>query len=120
MELSDHEVEQLRKLEQQLAADDPGFAETLTDARKKPRRRLVLGILVSVFGVAVTVGALAIGGEWVVPVGVAGFIVTLAGALLAVGKPTGPFDSTESGRDRGRFMARMEQRWDDRKNGRPQ
>jgi len=118
MPLSEHEQRLLEQIERALYAEDPKFASTVRGGRfRKPARRrraqgvalFVLGLVLLVVGVAVK--ALWLGG--VPAVSVLGFLVMLAGALLAVTSVTGgkAAASTEAETDRHRFTDRMEQRF---------
>lgn len=113
MGLTDYENEQLRDLEMRLAADDPALAKSLARTKDQPRRSMVLGVLVAVLGIAVTLGGLSFAGAWTVPVGVAGFVLALIGALM-IFKPPRPGIM----KPRRKLMERLEQRWSNRKNGR--
>ncbi|MCW2631782.1 MAG: hypothetical protein JWR88_744 [Pseudonocardia sp.] len=118
MPLSEHEQRLLEQIERALYAEDPKFASNVRGGRfRKPARRrraqgvalFVLGLVLLVVGVAVK--ALWLGG--VPAVSVLGFLVMLAGALLAVTSVTGgkAAASKEAETDRHRFTDRMEQRF---------
>jgi hypothetical protein len=81
--LSEHEQKLLEQIERALVDDDPKFASQVRsgDRRRGARRKLQLGALLVVVGLAVLVGGAAIPS---VPLGVAGFVVMLAGAVLGV------------------------------------
>jgi hypothetical protein len=89
--LSEHEQRQFEAIERALYADDPKFAQTVRrrDPKIAGRRRLGVGVLVLVLGLATLLtGVVTL--RWYV--GVAGFVVMLGGALLgaqAVRKMTG-------------------------------
>ena len=78
MALSEHEQRLLDQLEQQLHADDPKFAHSMASntGRSMSTRRIVLGSLVTVAGLAVLL--LGIWNQFI-PVGVAGFLIMGAG-----------------------------------------
>jgi hypothetical protein len=81
--LSEHEQRLLEQIERALVDDDPKFASTVRtgDRRLKARRRIQLGILAIVVGLAVMVlGPVTHN----VLVGVLGFLVMLGGAVLGV------------------------------------
>lgn len=136
MPLSEEELRLLEQMERALVEEDPKFASTLrgTTLRRSARRRAILAGL----GFAVGVGVLMTGAItqlWFV--GVAGFVVMLATATVALGsmrgrQATGEPSGTEhasgftviQGGRRGRparqpkgrpsqssFMERMEERW---------
>jgi len=80
--LSEHEQRLLEQIERALVDDDPKFASTVRtgDRRQKARRKLQVGIGLVVVGVVVLiVGALKF---W--PLGVLGFLVMFAGAVLGI------------------------------------
>jgi hypothetical protein len=81
--LSEHEQKLLEQIERALVDDDPKFASQVRsgDRRKGARRKLQLGALLIVAGLALLVGGAAIPS---VPIGVVGFLVMLAGAVLGV------------------------------------
>ncbi|SCX50156.1 Protein of unknown function [Klenkia marina] len=83
MPLSEHEQKLLEQIERALVDDDPKFASQVRsgDRRKGARRKLQLGALLVVVGLALLVGGAALPS---VPLGVAGFVVMLAGAGLGV------------------------------------
>ncbi|GHE13115.1 DUF3040 domain-containing protein [Klenkia taihuensis] len=83
MPLSEHEQKLLEQIERALVDDDPKFASQVRsgDRRKGARRKLQLGALLVVVGLAVLVGGAALPS---VPLGVVGFLVMLAGAVLGV------------------------------------
>src|SRR3712207_6204691 len=89
MPLSEHEQRLLDQIERALYAEDPKFASTVRGGRlRKPTRRrriqgvavFALGLVLLVLGVAITTFS-GIGFLWV---SVAGFLVMLGGAVLAV------------------------------------
>src|SRR3954468_19033443 len=81
--LSEHEQRLLEQIERALVDDDPKFASSVRtgDRRQKARRKLQLGVLCVVVGLAVlTGGAVAHS----VVLGVIGFLVMFGGAALGV------------------------------------
>jgi Protein of unknown function (DUF3040) len=81
--LSEHEQRLLEQIERALVDDDPKFASTVRtgDRRLRARRKMQLGVLMVVVGLAVLVlGPVTHN----VVVGVVGFLVMLAGAVLGV------------------------------------
>ena len=125
MPLSEHEQRLLDQIERALYAEDPKFASTVRGGRlRKPTRRrriqgvavFALGLVLLVLGVAITTFS-GIGFVWI---SVAGFLVMLAGAVLAVtsvgakgqadpAKPAEPDKSRFTGRMEERFRRRFEQ-----------
>ncbi|MCZ2824818.1 MULTISPECIES: DUF3040 domain-containing protein [unclassified Modestobacter] len=81
--LSEHEQRLLEQIERALVDDDPKFASTVRtgDRRQKARRKLQLGAVLVVVGLAVVVGGVALPN---VVVGVLGFLVAFGGAVLGV------------------------------------
>ena len=82
MPLSEHEQRLLEQIERALVDDDPKFASSVRtgDRRVKARRRLQLGALLVLAGLAMLIGGVA---QWVV-LGFLGFVVMFAGAALVV------------------------------------
>ena len=83
MPLSEHEQRLLEQIERALVDDDPKFASSVRtgDRRLKARRKLQLGALLVVVGMAVLVGG-AVARS--VPLGVLGFLVAFGGLVLGV------------------------------------
>jgi Protein of unknown function (DUF3040) len=126
MPLSEHEQRLLDQIERALYAEDPKFASTVRGGRlRKPTRRrriqgvavFALGLVLLVLGVAITSLSSASGFLWL---SVAGFLVMLGGAVLAVtsvgakgtagtAKPAEPDKSRFTGRMEERFRRRFEQ-----------
>src|SRR3954451_20512110 len=81
--LSEHEQRLLEQIDRALVDDDPKFASTVRtgDRRLKARRKVQLGALLVVVGLAVLVGGAVLPQ---VLVGVAGFLVAFGGAGFAV------------------------------------
>ncbi len=83
MPLSEHEQRLLEQIERALVDDDPKFASSVRtgDRRLKARRKLQLGAVLVVLGLAVLVGG-AVARS--VPLGVFGFLVAFGGVVLGV------------------------------------
>src|SRR3954451_15805215 len=81
--LSEHEQRLLEQIERALVDDDPKFASTVRtgDRRLRARRKLQIGALLVIVGLAVLVGG-AVAGS--VILGVLGFLVMFGGAALGV------------------------------------
>jgi peptidoglycan/LPS O-acetylase OafA/YrhL len=118
MPLSEHEQRLLDQIERALIAEDPKFASTVRAGRlRKPtRRRRLQGFVLFVLGLVLLVVGVAVRAIWLanVPVvSVVGFLVMLAGAVLAVtslgGGKTAPSKGPES--ERSRFGGKMEERF---------
>ena len=113
MPLSEHEQRLLEQIERALVDDDPKFASTVRtgDRRQKARRKLQLGALLVVLGLAVMVGGVAVPN---VVVGVLGSLISFGGlalgvlnykaatgAVVADAGPAGPAGRPAAGRGRG-------------------
>lgn len=138
MPLSEEELRLLEQMERALSEEDPKFASTLrgTTLRRTARRRAILGGL----GFAVGIAVLMAGVITEVPlIGVAGFVVMLGAATVALtalrgqaasgseppaaprssrgftvidgGRKRGRSGSSRGGRGSGSMMERFEQRW---------
>ena len=96
MPLSEHEQRLLEQIERALVDDDPKFASSVRtgDRRLKARRKLQLGALLVVVGLAVLVGG-AVARS--VPLGVLGFLVMFGGAILGVFNYKAATGAVESG-----------------------
>src|SRR3954463_1353623 len=81
--LSEHEQRLLEQIERALVDDDPKFASSVRtgDRRLRARRKLQLGALLIIVGLAGLVGG-AVARS--VPLGVRGFLVAFGGAALGV------------------------------------
>jgi hypothetical protein len=129
MPLSEQEQRLLEEMERSLYHNDADFVATVSARRGKPNyTSLVVGVLVFVLGIA----ALATGVIVKVPiVGVLGFVIMLAGVLLAVTPGIGRknsststgFSSGAGSRSKTRssggsdFMGRLNDRWEKRQGG---
>jgi hypothetical protein len=128
MPLSEQEQRLLEEMERSLYHNDADFVATVSARRGKPNyTSLVVGVLVFVLGIA----ALATGVIVKVPIiGVLGFVIMLAGVLLAVTPGFGRKDSSTStgmhggpARSKARpvggtdFMGRLNDRWEKRQGG---
>jgi len=137
--LSEEELRLLEQMERALVEEDPKFASTLrgTSLRRSARRRAILAGVVFVLGI----GILMTGAITQLPViGIAGFVVMLASATVALtairgqqsvsaesrstaAHPSRGFTVIDGGRTArmrrprrsrqpsGSFMERMEERW---------
>ncbi|SFK61303.1 DUF3040 domain-containing protein [Geodermatophilus ruber] len=117
MPLSEHEQRLLEQIERALVDDDPKFASSVRtgDRRIKARRKLQLGALLVLVGMAVLVGGAVVPS---VPLGVLGFLIAFGGLALAVlnyksatgaveAGPAGPAGGP-AGRGRGKGKARRQ------------
>jgi len=141
--LSEEELRLLEQMERALVQEDPKLASTLrgTTFRQSARRRAIFAGV----GFAVGVGVLIAGAYYkLIPLGIAGFVIMVGAATMALAALRGPSAATESrapespargftliegGRSRrrtprtsrsqsGSFMERMEGRWRRRRDER--
>jgi Protein of unknown function (DUF3040) len=82
--LSEHEQRLLEQIERALVDDDPKFASSVRsgDRRLKARRKLQIGGLLFLGGLALLIGGGAVAQS--VPLGVLGFLVMFSGGALVV------------------------------------
>ncbi|KQQ27357.1 MULTISPECIES: DUF3040 domain-containing protein [unclassified Frondihabitans] len=129
MPLSEQEQRLLEEMERSLYNNDSDFVTTMNSRRGRPSYTLVVvGILGALAGIAVIVAGVAFRQPLI---GVAGFVLLLAGALFAIAPPrrrgnlgpapVPPSSSTGgSGRAKGSsggsMMDRLNQRWERRQN----
>ncbi|MCC3283694.1 DUF3040 domain-containing protein [Arthrobacter caoxuetaonis] len=127
MALSEHEQRLLDQLEQQLHAEDPKFANSMASSggRGVSTRRIVLGALVAVAGIAVLILGISLQSPFNILVGILGFVVMGAGMYYATTKgkkaestpvPTGRKEREAAPRG---FMSNLENKWDERKRDQP-
>lgn len=137
MPLSEHEQRLLEQMERALYAEDPKFASALrgADLRAHYRRRIIVASVGFVVGIALLVIGVV---SQLVPLSVVGFVVMLSTAFFALttwraipdasdttAPAVTPISRGRSPRGRrprpsGRFMDRLEERWNRRReeNGR--
>ncbi|WP_457205416.1 DUF3040 domain-containing protein [Nocardioides sp. P5_C9_2] len=146
MPLSEEELRMLEQMERALVAEDPKLASTLrgTAMQRAARRRAIASGVVFVAGVALLTGGVILS----MPVlGIAGFLVMLAAAAVAVTALRNPASSAPHRRDTrhtgfgvvdggkagksqrfgrtrraktsGSFMERMDERWRRRRDNGP-
>src|SRR4051794_41394832 len=98
--LSEHEQRLLEQIERALVDDDPKFASSVrtVDRRLKARRKLQLGALLVVVGLAALVGGAVVPS---VLLGVVGFLVMFGGAVLGVLNYRSATGAVDSGAARG-------------------
>lgn len=127
MPLSDEEARLLHQLEQSLAAEDPDFASTLRGSKfmAHNRRVAVCAALGFIAGLVLLFSGAVTAMTWL---GVVGFVAMLATSYLFLnawkrgiggheearvpGKP-----GKSSGKPTGKFVDRMEERWQRRRDG---
>ena len=120
MPLSEHEKRLLAEMEEALAADDPRLISTFS-GKSPSRSRVVIGFALILLGIFILFGGLI---SQVPLVGVAGFIASLVGAVLAIsnlgGLMNGVISKAQSRgpkRGPGKWSQGFEQRWDRRNLG---
>lgn len=129
MPLSEHEQRLLDEMERNLYQNDADFVAAVSKGRGGTNyRALVLGILLAIVGLAVLVTGVIVRQPLV---GVGGFALMLGGVVVAmrpaaggsdesglppVGRPAKPRSS--NGRRGSGFMDRLNERWDNRGDGR--
>jgi hypothetical protein len=120
MPLSEHEKRLLAEMEQALAADDPRLISTF-NGKTPSRTRVVLGFGLILLGIFVLFGGLI---SQTPPLGIAGFVLSLAGAVLAITNLGGLMNAVANrvqtpkapgGKAGGKnWSSKFEQRWDRR------
>jgi hypothetical protein len=128
MPLSEQEQRLLEEMERSLYNNDSDFVTTMGSRRGRPSYAMVvLGIVAALVGIGVIIAGVAFRQPLI---GVAGFVVLLAGALFAIAPPrrrhgllgpapVPPHGSTKGAgrRNRGSLMDRLNERWDRRQGG---
>lgn len=117
MPLSEHEQRLLDEMERNLYRHDADFVASVSGARLRPSyRSIVLGSIAALAGVALIVVGLA---THLVVLGILGFVVLLAGVVLAMrtgtgSVATGTASSASTKPAKRSFMSKMSDRWDRR------
>lgn len=127
MPLSEQEQRLLEEMERSLYTNDSDFVSTVGGHSGRPNYTVtVLGVLGALLGVAVVVAGVV---TRLPLLGVAGFVVVLAGVLFAIAPPrsrkasaarptAAPRSSTSRpARPRAGLMDRLNERWDRRQDG---
>lgn len=121
MPLSEHEQRLLDEMERNLYGSKADV-HPARPAGRPSHRSLVIGIIVLLAGIVVLIVGVT---SQLIVLGVVGFAIMFAGAVLAArpGKASDASSTraqTKSGsRSRSSFMQRMEQRWDGNQQDRP-
>ena len=116
MPLSEQEQRLLEEMERGLYSNDADFVATISSGSSRPNyRMIVIGILVGVVGVATILVGIA---TRLPIIGVLGFLIMLAGALVALKRSATvapvPDANGQPGHEHPGFMDRMNERWDKR------
>lgn len=114
MPLSDHERKLLAQMEEALSADDPHLVSTLTGTRLYPgRNRILLGAALTVIGLTTIFAGLI---SKMTPVGILGFLISLAGVTLAISALSGvsALRAPSKRPRKGKLNSRLEDRWERR------
>jgi len=111
--LSDHEKRMLAEMEAALTQDDPRLVSTLNGSSRTPQASRLLG------GVATVLGGMALLLTGLIAqqviVGIVGFLVALAGLVLAVSNFNLKAGAAKGARKPGKnWSQRLEDRWDKR------
>lgn len=117
MPLSEHEKRLLAEMEEALAADDPRLISAFS-GKTPSRSRVVAGFGLILIGIFVLFGGLV---SQTPPLGIAGFVLSLIGAVLAISNLGGLMNGVVSKATQARapkggskWSARFEERWDRR------
>ncbi len=97
MPLSEEELRLLEQMERALVEEDPKFASTLrgTSLRRSARRRAIVAGVVFVLGIALLMGGVMSGtGAVGFAIGIAGFVVMLGSATVALTAMRGSQNAT--------------------------
>jgi len=113
MALSDHEKRMLAEMEAALVADDPRLVSTLNGRERTPTGSRALLGLASIFaGMLVLLSGLI---SQVIPLGIAGFLVSLAGLVLFLSNLSfGKSSFKDPKGARPKWSSRLEDRWERR------
>lgn len=106
MPLSEEELRLLEQMERALVEEDPKFASTLrgTSFRRSARRRAIVAGVVFVLGIALLMGGVVSGrGAPGFIIGIAGFVVMLASATIALSAIRGQ-QAAAAPNDRGQAL----------------
>ncbi len=114
MALSEHERKLLAQMEEALSADDPHLVSTLTGTRLYPgRNRILIGVALTLVGIATIFAGLI---SKMTPVGILGFLISLAGVTLAISALSGvsALHAPSKRMRKGKLNSRLEDRWERR------
>ena len=113
MPLSDREKRLLDEMEAALLTEDPRLVSALSATPTSPsRNRIMVGAGLLLVGLATLFGGLI---AQITPIGILGFIIALTGVISAISSISPQARAPRQARARSSFSARMESRWDERK-----
>ena len=112
MALSDHEKRMLQEMEAALMTEDPRLVSAFSGGISQDKRsRIGIAFALVVLGLAVLFGGLI---AKTTPIGVLGFVIALAGLILAISSISKP--AVGASKPARSLSARLEERWDERNN----
>lgn len=120
MALSEREQQLLDDMERRLYQSEADVMQTASARARFNLRSLVLGILVVIAGVGALIAGAGLQMAWL---GLLGFVIMLAGTLLAFSKREAEIElgadhgEVRSNADRESFSDRMNRRWEERMDG---
>jgi hypothetical protein len=121
MALSEHEQQLLDDMERRLYQSEADVMQTDRVARRLNMRSLVLGILVVLAGIGALIAGAGLQLFWL---GLVGFVIMLAGALLAFSQRESEIDAQvqhgkapQTTASRESLGDRMSRRWEERMDG---
>lgn len=114
MPLSDREKRLLEEMEAALLTEDPRLVSALSATPISPsRNRIMVGAGLLLVGLATLFGGLI---AQITPIGILGFIIALTGVISAISSISPQIRAPQKpSRVRGSLSARLEKRWDERK-----
>jgi hypothetical protein len=122
MPLSEREQKLLEQLEQQLNAEDPHFATSMseTGTSRFSTSRLVAGAVAAAVGLGVMLWGVSQQAVWL---GIIGFVLMAVGVYVGTARtkagPTGRASGAASAKKHSPFMDGLEQRWEQRRHQDP-
>lgn len=122
MPLSEREQKLLEQLEQQLNAEDPHFATSMseTGTSRFSTSRLVAGAVAAAVGLGVMLWGVSQQAVWL---GIIGFVLMAVGVYVGTARTkagtTGRASGAASAKKHSPFMDGLEQRWEQRRHQDP-
>lgn len=115
MPLSEYEQRVLAQMEQHLRDADPALEKSFAAKGRLDVKKLSIGIVVALAGLGILVAGVATSQVWL---GILGFIAMLAGVMMATSLSASRKVAGKSRRTASGFMARQQERWERRQEGR--